>query len=509
MYNKYCHSINSMGISSISSIFSSTSISTTSRFYSLTKWVSIYLIILFIGHLLFQAYVGDGENNICANLDNRPYPPISSYPRYIEKSKHNVEVTSTLSSLSSLDSPVSYDSTIFINNFTFPSTYFIGILYKNNIHLLIEALHSLSSSTLINHIIIIDNSNTLECIHNPTVQLLSANRIYIPSVPLSFTQAQNVFQKWAITLDYTFFMVMHSDIIISNVQEFYNTVRQKLYTLGIPIDNTFTSDIVLSSASTSTASSSISFSSLPSSRWGAIFTNYDSFIIFHTEAIKQVGPWDTFYFHYVSDNDYYNRLHNQHYYIHTLDNSLSFIHHITSNTLKYDLCYKIQLNLIYDYQILYYYHKWGKYIHNYDYFEINTKMYTYPFQKLISNQLLYQQLQYLAIISAFSLLFSWYIYSTKYKGSMMNSNSYNKVKVNPPDIENNVDEINNDSRNKSRTITSNSKRWKMFQIWKKILQTEVRFTVSEIMFLIILSIIVGITIRPIRQLLFDSGILSK
>lgn len=43
-------------------------------------------------------------------------------------------------------------------------------------------------------------------------------------------------------------------------------------------------------------------------KWGVLFTNYDTLCAFNMKAISEVGPWDTNFAQYFSDNDYYRRL---------------------------------------------------------------------------------------------------------------------------------------------------------------------------------------------------------
>lgn len=43
-------------------------------------------------------------------------------------------------------------------------------------------------------------------------------------------------------------------------------------------------------------------------KFGVIFTTYDVLCCFNMEAVRAAGYWDTMFFHYVSDCDYYYRL---------------------------------------------------------------------------------------------------------------------------------------------------------------------------------------------------------
>jgi hypothetical protein len=43
-------------------------------------------------------------------------------------------------------------------------------------------------------------------------------------------------------------------------------------------------------------------------RWGAVFSHYDVFAAYNMTAVRDVGWWDTMFFQYMADNDYYHRL---------------------------------------------------------------------------------------------------------------------------------------------------------------------------------------------------------
>ena len=43
-------------------------------------------------------------------------------------------------------------------------------------------------------------------------------------------------------------------------------------------------------------------------RAGVVFTYYDAFAVFRTEALRDTGPWDETFRWYFSDIDYYRRL---------------------------------------------------------------------------------------------------------------------------------------------------------------------------------------------------------
>lgn len=44
------------------------------------------------------------------------------------------------------------------------------------------------------------------------------------------------------------------------------------------------------------------------SKWGVVFTNYDTLCAFNMKAVRDVGYWDPMFFQYVADDDYYHRM---------------------------------------------------------------------------------------------------------------------------------------------------------------------------------------------------------
>lgn len=43
-------------------------------------------------------------------------------------------------------------------------------------------------------------------------------------------------------------------------------------------------------------------------KWGVIFTNYDVLCAFNMKAVRECGYWDTMYYQYAADDDYYHNL---------------------------------------------------------------------------------------------------------------------------------------------------------------------------------------------------------
>ncbi len=69
--------------------------------------------------------------------------------------------------------------------------------------------------------------------------------------------------------------------------------------------------------------------------WGAIFTHYDTLVVFNMTAVGDTGGWDTVLPQYFADNDYYRRLRLAGW--ETLESGLPVEHHNgASSTIKAD-----------------------------------------------------------------------------------------------------------------------------------------------------------------------------
>lgn len=93
-----------------------------------------------------------------------------------------------------------------------------------------------------------------------------------------------------------------------------------------------------------------------SERWGAIFTNYDAFVVFNVEACHAVGDWDVHLPWYFADNDFYRRLRLAGYP--TLESNLE-VHHEPSQTLRADAQLSFVNRVVFPLHRQYYAAKWG------------------------------------------------------------------------------------------------------------------------------------------------------
>jgi hypothetical protein len=90
-------------------------------------------------------------------------------------------------------------------------------------------------------------------------------------------------------------------------------------------------------------------------RAGVVFTHYDAFAVFRTEALRSTGPWDETFRWYVSDLDYYRRLRLSGW--ETLDFGGTKVTHDTSQTLDADAT--LAGEVAFQWHHAHYCHKWG------------------------------------------------------------------------------------------------------------------------------------------------------
>lgn len=91
-------------------------------------------------------------------------------------------------------------------------------------------------------------------------------------------------------------------------------------------------------------------------KWGIIFTNYDSLAAMNTEAIEDVGLWDTFFSGYYSDNDWYRRLELAGY---EKINTAIQVNHLGSQTIRSDEKLAFMNSVTFPLYAEYYRRKWG------------------------------------------------------------------------------------------------------------------------------------------------------
>lgn len=95
-------------------------------------------------------------------------------------------------------------------------------------------------------------------------------------------------------------------------------------------------------------------------RWGAVFSHYDVLMALNMTAVRDVGWWDTMFFQYTSDVDYYHRLRTNHWPI--LDSGLGDgVEHFGSSVVRTNKLFghrtAFRNGTQFDYQ--YYAFKWG------------------------------------------------------------------------------------------------------------------------------------------------------
>ena len=101
--------------------------------------------------------------------------------------------------------------------------------------------------------------------------------VLIPPVPLTFTQSQNWMLSLAKRFEWPFYMWAHCDALLEP-----NSV-ERLYDMAIG-------------------------EWLKGTKWGVIYTHYDIFCAYNTEAMDAIGGYDTLFFDYSSDCDMYRRM---------------------------------------------------------------------------------------------------------------------------------------------------------------------------------------------------------
>jgi hypothetical protein len=95
-------------------------------------------------------------------------------------------------------------------------------------------------------------------------------------------------------------------------------------------------------------------------KWGLCLSHYDVLCAFNMAAVKDVGPWDTMFFQYSADVDYYRTLRAAGW--HEIDSGLrDGVVHYGSQTVKSDplFNYRTQFRNRTDFDGRYYELKWG------------------------------------------------------------------------------------------------------------------------------------------------------
>lgn len=98
-------------------------------------------------------------------------------------------------------------------------------------------------------------------------------------------------------------------------------------------------------------------------KWGAVFQHYDVLAAFNMEAIRCVGPWDTMYFQYHADVDYYHTLRKAGFPEIYVGKPEEIIHHGSSSVKSDPLFhYRTAFRSRSRFDLEYYAMKWGGYV---------------------------------------------------------------------------------------------------------------------------------------------------
>jgi hypothetical protein len=202
--------------------------------------------------------------------------------------------------------------------------YLLGISYVNRADLLYKAIDSIEHYWP--HTIIIDNSEGRDLRHDRYVK--DRVRVYEPPVPLTVPQKMNYLQELAESKGCDVLLHMHNDAEAPpGVPEAFLKVLEGLLEKH-----------------------------RSGHKWGIAFTSYDYLMALNMDAVRAVGPWDTTFTQYFSDNDYYWRLHAGGYeHIWT---GIGVIHH-GSATVNSNPYLKQIFDTTFPLYHLYYKQKWG------------------------------------------------------------------------------------------------------------------------------------------------------
>lgn len=170
---------------------------------------------------------------------------------------------------------------------------------------------------------ILDNSD------GPSIMFSGIPLIYRrPTVPLSFTQTQN----WMLKItqadaDYgPFYMWVHCDALLEpdSVERLYVRAMEECD---------------------------------KGTKWGVIYTHYDILSACNVEAMETVGGYDTLFFDYASDCDYYRRLDLAGYA--RLESGIKVGHDQGSQTIRSDPAQNRRVGIQVDYRGRLYRAMWG------------------------------------------------------------------------------------------------------------------------------------------------------
>lgn len=147
--------------------------------------------------------------------------------------------------------------------------------------------------------------------------------VLIPPVPLTFTQSQNWMLWLAKHFECQFYMWAHCDALLEpdSVEKLYQCAMSQ------------------------------------TGKWGVIYTHYDIFCAYNTEAASAVGGYDTDFFDYTSDCDFYRRLDLAGYA--RIESGIKVGHDGGSTTLNSDPRHSRRVGIQVPYRNAVYRAKWG------------------------------------------------------------------------------------------------------------------------------------------------------
>jgi hypothetical protein len=199
----------------------------------------------------------------------------------------------------------------------------LGIGYVNRADLLYQAVNSVDC--LWENTVVIDNSQDGHL--RDDGYLNNCVTVYTPPIPLTFTQTMNLLHRMAAEYNCDAVLYMHNDAEAeagtpNGLVKMINQLQEN----GV--------------------------------RWGAVLTNWNTLAAYNMAAVREVGPWDTVFPHYLADHDYYRRLRLAGYAI--IETGLPVYHHNGGgSTLKADAHLNEMNNLTFYLYEQYYQAKWG------------------------------------------------------------------------------------------------------------------------------------------------------
>lgn len=219
------------------------------------------------------------------------------------------------------------------------SDYHVYIPYVNRPDLLERAVRSVPE--LWKDLTILDNSEDGSAVD---IKQFYPVEVFEPPVPLSFTQSQNFFFKYAKRRGCKFVLWLHNDCEIpaGAVQKLIEYVRN-LYAEG--------------------------------RRWGVCFTYYDIFSAVNLEMIDEVGGYDTNIRAYKSDQEFYFRVRKAGWELINTEIEVEVIKagHVGSQTIRSDEKLSLINGVIQTADAFYYEQKWGS--------DAGNEKYEFPFDR--------------------------------------------------------------------------------------------------------------------------------